>query len=519
MDITFYGAAGGAVTGSCFKLSTSKGSIMVDCGLFQGPKEIKEKNYNEFDFNPAEIDVLVLTHAHIDHCGLIPKLCKKGFKGKIFATIATKDLCTIMLPDAAHIQEMEVERKNRKLERANKPLLEPIYTLEDVENCLEQFVGVKYDTKVEIIPGVWANFRDAGHILGSAIIELYVEEEKIVFSGDIGNLDQPIINDPTYIKEADYVVMESTYGNRFHLETEDKLVQLARVIKKTIKKGGNLVIPAFAIERTQEIIYDLRKLFSSNEVPPIDVYIDSPLAIKATEIFRKYPLLFDEEAVKLEKSEGSCLYFPTLKFSLTTEESIKLNNIKKNAIIISASGMADAGRIKYHLKYNLWRPECTILFVGYQAQGTLGRRILEGEKLVKIHGGEIAVNADIEKLEGFSAHADQKGLVEWVKNFSKKPKKIFIVHGEAESRETLAQVLKEETGISNIVTPNFNETFELTAEDVKVEKKQIGLEEKDSLMIAFSIFEDKLKELLKDEDKKKLIIQELDNIKEKLSNN
>mgnify|MGYP000032092074 FL=1 len=519
MNITFYGAAG-VVTGSCFLVTSSKGqNILVDCGLFQGPKEIKEKNYGEFPFKPSQIDAVVLTHAHIDHSGLIPKLCRKGFKGKIYTTIVTKDLCSILLPDSAYIQEMEVERKNRKLARANKPLLEPIYTVKDAEKCMEQFVGVNYEQSIEILPEIIVNFRDAGHIFGSSMIEIFVDGQKLVFSGDIGNIDQPIINDPTLIREADYVIMESTYGNRFHIETEDKLVQLARIVNKTLKKGGNLIIPAFAVERTQDIIYNLKKLINSGEIPPVDVYIDSPLAIKTTEIFCKYPLFYDEEATSLHEASESCILdFPSLKFSLTTEESIKLNSIKKNAIIISASGMCDAGRIKHHLKHNLWRPESTVLFVGYQAQGTLGRRILDGHKQVRIHGEEIAVNATIERIEGFSGHADQKGLVEWVKHFSPKPKLIFLVHGEEDARETLARVLREETG-NQVILPKANETFNLPVKEtiptrIKADFTEAELEIRD----LFQEFEINLRNILQvHKDKKQEILYQLEELKQKLA--
>lgn len=521
MKITFHGATE-TVTGSNFELTTSKGEkILIDCGLFQGPKEIKERNYSDFPFNPADIDVLLLTHAHIDHSGLIPKLCRMGFRGKIFTTIATRDLCSIVLPDSGHIQEMEVERKNRKLARANKPLLEPIYTVEDAEKAIEQFRGVQYNTEVEILPGITAIFKDAGHILGSAMIELFVEGKKFLFSGDIGNLNQPIINDPSQITTADYIIMESTYGNRFHLETEDKVTQLARVIKKTMQKGGNLIIPAFAIERTQELIYDLRKLTVSGEIPQVDVYIDSPLAIRATEVFCRNPEFYDEEAASMIKNNEECILdFPGLKFSLSTEESIKLNQIKKNTIIISASGMCDAGRIKHHLKHNLWRPECTVLFVGYQAQGTLGRRILEGEKTVKIHGEEIAVKADIERIEGFSAHADQRGLVEWVNNFTaNKSRKIFLVHGEKDSLQTLAKTLKEETD-NNIYIPQVNETIVLEEEKVTPERQEkVIADTGEDIKDLFVTFEKKLADLSqKDHSLKLKVLEELNKLKEKFSN-
>ncbi|KJS22556.1 MAG: metallo-beta-lactamase [Clostridiaceae bacterium BRH_c20a] len=513
MKITFYGAAE-TVTGSCFKLTTDNGSnILIDCGLFQGSRELKERNYGDFAFDPSEIDVVLLTHAHIDHSGLIPKLSNKGFQGKIFTTNVTKELCSIMLPDSGHIQEMEVERKNRKLARANKPLLDPIYTVEDAEKCMGQFVGVAYNTPVEILPEIKTIFKDAGHILGSAMIELYVEGKKILFSGDIGNNDQPIINDPTIIDQADFVIMESTYGNRFHLETEDKATQLVQIINKTIRKGGNLIIPAFAIERTQDLIYHLKKIVNSDLIPKIDIYIDSPLAIRATEIFCKYPDFYDEDATKLKEEENQCIFdFPGLKYTLSADESKAINFLKNNNIIISASGMCDAGRIKHHLKHNLWKSQTTVLFVGYQAQGTLGRKILDGEKVVRIHGEEVAVNADIENIEGFSAHADQKALVEWVQKFKDKPEKIFLVHGEPEGMQMLAKVIKDETK-NNVLIPKVGETIELirskeTVAEVSDFEKEISK--------TFELFESKLQDILNNSGNSTKILEELDKLKTKI---
>lgn len=512
MKLKFYGAAE-TVTGSCIGLTTMKGyKILLDCGLFQGSKEIKERNYGEFEFNPSEIDAVLLSHAHIDHSGLIPKLCKKGFKGKIYTTKITKDLCSIMLPDSGYIQEMEVERKNRKLARANKPLLEPIYTVEDAEKCIDQFIGFSYNSEIEIFPGVKVIFHDAGHILGSAIIEILADGQKIVFSGDLGNVNQPIINDPSVITEADYIIMESTYGNRFHLDTEDKMLQLMRIIKKTIRKGGNLVIPAFAVERTQDLIYRLKKLDCEGELPNVNVYIDSPLAIRATEIFRNHPEYFDQEAEELLTEHDCILDFPGLKFTLTAEESKAINFVKNSSIIISASGMADAGRIKHHLKHNLWRKESTILFVGYQAQGTLGRRILDGEKIVRIHGEEIAVNADIERIEGFSGHADQKGLVEWVENFTKKPKKIFLVHGEPDALDTLSKVIIEKTE-NEVVIPKLGQEFELDKPVEFIEQVDIFEEE---IKEIFSNLEAKLHLMLNNAANRSKILLELDKLKERL---
>lgn len=453
VKIKFCGAAG-TVTGSCFLITTEETKFLVDCGMFQGSKALKELNYGPFIFEPQEIDFVLLTHAHVDHCGLLPKLYKHGFRGKTYCTKATKELCAVVLPDSGHIQEMEVERKNRKNARKGQPLIEPIYTVSDAEKSLNYIEGICYRQAFQITSNIRVCFQDAGHILGSAIIEVYITEEgkehKLVFSGDIGNVNQPIIEDPTEIESADLVVMESTYGNRFHLETEDKLKVLASVVRKTHKKGGNLVIPSFAVERTQDLIYHLKKLKDTDQIPAMDIYIDSPMAVEATKVFINNPQNFDEEASCLIKGTGAKDFFqsPDIHYVLSAEESIALNKIKSGAIIISASGMADAGRIKHHLKHNLWRPESTVLFVGYQAQGTLGRRILEGEKKVRIHGEEIAVNADIAVIDGFSAHADQAGLLKWISGFKNKPEHVFLVHGEEGALNTLQRLMEAETGLN-----------------------------------------------------------------------
>ncbi|GAW91857.1 MBL fold metallo-hydrolase RNA specificity domain-containing protein [Calderihabitans maritimus] len=465
IKLQFLGAAR-TVTGSCYLVDTGRSKFLVDCGLFQGGKEIKERNYGDFPFEPKEIDFVLLTHAHIDHSGLIPKLYKHGFSGSILATGATVDLCSILLPDSAHIQEMEVERKNRKRRRAGHSLLNPIYTVREAQEVQTLFRPVNYDEMVTVSEEVQVRFRDAGHILGSAMVEVWIrnssEELKLVFSGDIGNYNQPIINDPTSIEMADYVVMESTYGSRIHQSNEDKLEELVRTIEDTFNRGGNLIIPAFAVERTQDLLLDLNLLIHRGVIKPQHVYIDSPLAIAATEIFCKYPEYYDQEARQLKTTlGGQCpLYLPGLRMALTTEESKALNSIQGGAIIISASGMCDAGRIKHHLKHNLWRPECTVLFIGYQAEGTLGRRLLEGAKKVRIHGEEIAVRAEIRSIEGFSAHADQPALLNWVRSFKEPPRKIFVTHGEEASSLTLAQLIKEELGIEATV-PQWKEVVEL----------------------------------------------------------
>ncbi len=453
MQIQFCGAAG-SVTGSCFLVTTENSKFLVDCGLFQGTKELKERNYGPFLFEPESLDFVLLTHAHVDHSGLIPKLYKKGFRGIVYATKATKELCSVVLPDSGHIQQMEVERKNRKLSRSGGFLLEPIYTAEEGKKCLELFQSCHYEKLFEVAPGIIAKFYDAGHILGSAMIELLIkegeQETKVVFTGDIGNTNQALVEDPTKIKEADIVVMEATYGNRYHLEAEDKLKELATVVKQTLKKGGNLVIPSFAVERTQDLVYHLKIMKKNGQIPPADIYIDSPMAVEATKVFIQNPECFDEKAAILIKGKGAEELFegPDIHYVLSADDSIALNKIKSGAIIISASGMADAGRIKHHLKHNLWRPESTVLFVGYQAEGTLGRRILEGEKKVKIHGEEIAVKATIENLGDFSAHADQKGLLEWLRGFEQVPGQIILVHGEEDALDTLQRVIKREVGIN-----------------------------------------------------------------------
>lgn len=466
LKIQFCGAAG-TVTGSCFLVTTDSAKFLLDCGMFQGSRALKERNYGDFPFNPEEIDFVILSHAHVDHAGLLPKLYKKGFKGWTYATKVTRELCAIVLPDSGYIQEMEVERKNRKLMRKGEPLLTPIYTAQDARDCLKYFKSAEYEEAFEPAPGIKVVFQDAGHILGSAITELFIEENgrstKIVFTGDLGNTDQPIVEERTNIDEANVVIMESTYGNRYHLETENRDDTLARIVNRTLKKGGNLVIPSFAVERTQELIYNMRKLQTEGRIPVVDIYIDSPMAIEATKVFVANTKYYDQEAQEIVNNGGVEAIFsgPNIHYVLTPEESMMVNRIKSGAIIISASGMADAGRIKHHLKHNLWRKESTVLFVGYQAEGTLGRRILDGEKKVRIHGEEIAVKADIEIIDGFSSHADQSGLLDWLSNFKTKPELVFLVHGEEFALETLQRLIITELGIKTEIA-SLGEVYDLT---------------------------------------------------------
>lgn len=464
MRVKFLGAAQ-MVTGSCFLLEVGSSKILVDCGLFHGPKVIKERNYKNFPIPPGSVDFVLLTHAHIDHSGLIPKLIKHGFKGQVIATSATADLCEVLLPDCGHIQEMECERKNRKYRRSGRKLIEPIYTAEDGLRAMRYFQRVKYNEYITITPEVTVRYLDAGHILGSAILEVLVneggEETKLVFSGDIGNYDQPFIKDPSLIFNADYVFMESTYGNRLHEHKDDKGEMLKQAILDTHKKGGNLIIPAFAVGRTQDIIYELARLQRRGEIPLLPIYIDSPMAIKATEIFDSHPSVYDEETTRLVNEGKHPLRLKNLQYSITAEQSRALNESPGGNIIISASGMCDAGRIKHHLRHNLWRPESTILIVGYQAIGTLGRRLVEGDTHVRIHGEEVVVKAEIRNIDGYSAHADQHGLIDWLRQFKKRPRQVFLVHGEVDAQKALAELINQEFNLP-VSIPEYMEEVELT---------------------------------------------------------
>ncbi len=476
MKITFLGATK-MVTGSNFLVEAAGKKFLVDCGMYQGKAELEMENYKPFEFEPTEIDFMLLTHAHIDHSGRIPKLYNDGFKKPIYAHKATCDLCGIMLPDSGHIQEMESEWKNKKRQRKGEEILPPLYTAEDAINCLELFVPVKYDEIIEVAPDIYVRYNDAGHMLGSSIIEIWAtengKETKAVFTGDLGNNDIPLLASPTMIDNCDYLVMESTYGSRLHMRNEQKAELFLDIVSETIDNGGTVIIPSFAVGRTQEILYELNKIKENRDdeefrrkyktLMKVPVYVDSPLAISATEIFRQNTDLFDDE-IKEEMEKGdNPLEFPGLKFTQTADESKALNESQEPAIIISASGMCDVGRIKHHLKHNIWNPNNTILFVGYQAPGTLGYSIVNGAKKVTIFGEEIAVNARIEYIEGYSGHADQQWLMNFIYSFISKPKHIFLVHGEEESQEVLKNKILEETGIG-VSIPEFGETYELNDE-------------------------------------------------------
>ncbi len=483
MKITFLGAAK-TVTGSNFLVEAAGKKFLVDCGMYQGSAEDEYENEAPFAFNPTEIDFMLLTHAHIDHSGRIPKLYNDGYKGPIYAHKATCDLCTLMLPDSGHIQEMESEWKNRKRERKGEAPIPPMYTAEDAVRSIELFVPVQYDEIIELYPNIHVRFNDAGHMLGSSIIEIWANEDgketKAVFTGDLGNNDIPLLNSPTMIDSTDFLVMESTYGSRLHLRNDDKADLFLKIVAETIDNGGNVVIPSFAVGRTQEILYELNKIKDIREdkefkeryqtLMKVPVYVDSPLAISATEVFRENMNLFDEET-KHEISQGdNPLEFPGLQFTMTADESKSLNENETPSIIISASGMCEVGRIKHHLKHNLWDPKNTILFVGYQAPGTLGYNIVNGAKRVKIFGEEIAVNARIEYIEGYSGHADQEWLMNFIYSFrEQKPKHIFLVHGEEESQEVLKQKIEKEINLP-VSIPNYGETYELSEIPTIVDK-------------------------------------------------
>lgn len=473
MKITFLGAVG-SVTGSNFLVEGAGKTFLVDCGLYQGQLKEEERNYDAFAYNPEEIDFMLLTHAHIDHSGRIPKLYNDGFRKPIYATKATCDLCKIMLPDSGHIQEMEMEWKNRKRMREGKEPLNPLYTAEDAIKSLEIFKPIKYNEIVDIDENITVRFNDAGHILGSSIIEVWITEngktEKAVFTGDIGNNDIPLLASPTMIETADYLIMESTYGNRLHMKNDGKAELFLNIVSSTILQGGTVVIPSFAVGRTQEILYELNKIKDGtddsefinkyNVLMNTPVYVDSPLAISATEIFKQNEDLFDDDVKEAIERGDNPLEFDGLKFTRTAEESKGLNESNEPCIIISASGMCDVGRIKHHLKHNLWNPKSTILFVGYQAPGTLGRSIVNGAKKVKIFGEEIAVNARIEYIEGYSGHADQEWLLNFVYSFFTKPKQIILVHGEEDSQNVLKEKLEETTNIP-VTIPKLGEKYEL----------------------------------------------------------
>ncbi len=459
------GAARG-VTGSRYLIEVNNTTILVDCGLYQ-EREFQSRNWERFRCNPKKLKAVLLTHAHLDHSGLLPKLVREGFRGRVYCTAATADIAKIMLVDAAHLQEEDAAyKKKRHLREGRKgPHSEvPLYTVADAKKTFPLFSPVEYNQTIDIGHGIEATFFDAGHVLGSAMIKLRIsqsgEKRSILFSGDIGRWNRPILHDPSVFRFTDYLVIESTYGDRKHEGTEDISEELTEIVKNAFAVGGNIIVPSFALQRAQEILYYLDILLMEKRIPPLDVYLDSPMAIEITEVFKRYAGLMDQDMRDLLKNHNSPFGFPGLKMVETVEESKTLNNIKGTVMIIAGSGMCTGGRIKHHLANNISRPECTIMFVGYQAAGTLGRQILDGAKNVRIHGQLYPVRARIAQIQGFSAHADRDDLMRWLSNLSVNPKRIFITHGETESAEQFSEYLHGHNGYNTMV-PHYGDTVRL----------------------------------------------------------
>jgi metallo-beta-lactamase family protein len=460
IKLKFLGAAQN-VTGSRHLLEIDGTKILVDCGLYQ-ERQFQERNWEPFNCSPESLDAVLLTHAHLDHCGLLPKLVKDGFKGRIYCTDATAEISQIILLDSAHLQEEDAEFKRKRHSKEGRegpyPVV-PLYTTADAEACFPQFSCVKYKQPIELDGGIEATFCDAGHVLGSSIIKVKIsrngqalyrsgagQDVTVIFSGDIGRPDRPIVHDPYIVEQADYVLVESTYGDRLHQGPEDTKKMIAEVINSTKRAGGNIIVPSFALERSQELLYYINELLLEKAIPQLPVFLDSPMASRITEVFRKHRELYDEEMTEFVNRHRSPFEFVGLKMAGTSEESKALNHIKGTVMIIAGSGMCTGGRIKHHLVNNISKPENTIMFVGYQAADTLGRRILDGEKEVRILGQKRLVNARVVRINGFSAHADKVELLEWLSGLKKPPKKVFVVHGESESAIAFGNYVREKTG-------------------------------------------------------------------------
>ena len=493
MELMFIGAAH-EVTGSCHYLKVGSKHVLVDFGMEQGTDLFENVS---LPVQEGMIDYVLLTHAHVDHSGMLPLLHARGFRGQIFATEGTADLCSIMLRDCAHIQMQEAEWKNRKAKRKGVEAVQPIYTMEDADGIIKRIVPCAYDKLVEIDENIRIRFTDIGHLLGSSSIEVWATEEgitkKLVFSGDIGNENQPLIRDPGITKEADYVIMESTYGDRIHSkERPDYVGELSKIIQETFDRGGNVVIPSFAVGRTQEMLYFLRQIKEENRIIGFDhfeVYVDSPLAVEATGIFyNNIYSCFDEEAMELVQKGINPIAFPGLRLSVTSDESKAINFDTDPKVILSASGMCEAGRIRHHLKHNLWRKDSTILFVGYQAVGTLGRTLIEGAQEVKLFGEPITVEAKITQLAGISGHADKNGLIQWVKGFERKPERIFVVHGEDQICDIFARCLNDEYD-QNAYAPYSGTRFDLIKNEFIVEMGPVPIDKKAKARVSTAVFE------------------------------
>jgi metallo-beta-lactamase family protein len=508
MQVTCLGATR-TVTGSCFLLENANTKLLVDCGMFQGGREIEKRNASSGRYRPQEIQTILLTHAHMDHSGLIPRIVKEGFKGKIICTKATFELCRIMLRDSAHIQEMETEWQNRKNIRSGRKPVEPLYTTEDADRSLQFFQPVEQEECLLISPDMEICFRNAGHILGASFLDIRFREEgrkgTVIFSGDIGRNEALIVPDPDITEEADFLFMESTYGNRQHKTLEDSKSELLSAIQEGIKNKEKIIIPAFAVERTQEVLYILHEFRKKGQVPSIPVFLDSPLAIAATEIFKKYPEYFDKETTHLLDQGESPFDLPELKYTRTAEESMAINHVEGPAIIIAASGMCNAGRIKHHLKHNLWKPGAQIVIIGFQAQGTLGRAIVEGAKKVRIFQEDVVVRAKIHTIGGFSAHADQKELLQWIGHFRNPKMKIFVIHGEETASLALALAIQESFPFQAQV-PHWLETLNLIPPKEKVTLKVPEDKEIPNLMTSldrqWQVFKENLKKVISSDQAK-----------------
>ena len=463
MQIEFHGANKN-VTGSCHLVICNGRKLLVDCGMFQGGRDMDEENRNDFGFDPASIDFLILTHAHLDHCGRIPLLVKRGFKGKIVCTPATRELAKLVMLDSARIQEEEAKYKAKKARRKGKKTddIQPLYDTLDALNSLDYFTDITgFETCHELVEGICITFHDAGHILGSASVSMDLEEngkkKRILFSGDLGYSGRVILRDPAKPPESDVVVMETTYGDRLHKQLEPSIEELYEAIRKTLARGGNVLIPSFALERAQEILYYLREGIEDNKLPEnMQVFLDSPMAISATQIFRRHPECYDAEAMDIFRSGQDPFSLPGLHFTRETAESMAINKITGGAVIIAGSGMCTGGRIKHHLKHNLWRDETSVVFVGYAAMGTLARRIIDGEKTVRIFGNEVTVHADIYTIGGFSAHADQQELLSWHSKAGN-PETTYLVHGEEDSMNVFTGLLKQ----TQVIIPDSHQSFRL----------------------------------------------------------
>ncbi|HIP52765.1 MAG TPA: MBL fold metallo-hydrolase [Chromatiales bacterium] len=446
MNVQFFGATG-EVTGSCHLVTVGEQRILLDCGLIQGPPKEEARNREPFPFDPQSIDAVVLSHAHIDHSGRLPLLVKSGFRGPVYTHRATRDLCRIMLKDAAFLNEKDAEWENRKRQRKGLPLVEPLYTMEEAKSAMRRFKGLVYGKRQRILPGVELRLSDAGHILGSSIVELWLEEggrrRKLVFSGDLGRSGMPVIEDPTPIHRADLVLMESTYGDRLHRSWEETRQEIQEVFSRATAGKGNILMPAFAVGRTQEILYLFAKYYQEWELDRWHIFLDSPMAIEATRIFGRHNDLFDTDATELWQRNNEHSLLPNLRLSRTTHQSMAINRIRRGAIIIAGSGMCNGGRIKHHLKHNIWRNECHLVITGFQARGTLGRALVDGARHIRLWGETIRVAAAVHTIGGLSAHADQAGLKAWYAHFEQRPP-VVLVHGEEQAITGLSETLRRQ---------------------------------------------------------------------------